>query len=66
MDTLTIKNLNEFEKILEEPDKKLLLHFANSLLKREKYKKLRAEIDNRRAEIKKGEILSHDELWKEI
>jgi hypothetical protein len=57
MDTVEIINH------LDEKDKKLLDTIAFELLKKEKYKNLRNEIEKRRDEIKKGETLSHEEVW---
>jgi hypothetical protein len=57
MDTIEIINH------LDEKDKKLLDAIAFELLKKEKYKNLRNEIEKRREEIKKGETLSHEEVW---
>ena len=57
MDTVEIINH------LDEKDKKLLDTIAFELLKKEKYKNLRNEIEKRREEIKKGETLSHEEVW---
>ncbi|WP_456479697.1 hypothetical protein [Nautilia sp.] len=57
MDTVEIINH------LDEKDKKLLDFIAYELLKKEKYKNLREEIEKRREEIKKGNTLSHEEVW---
>ena len=49
---------------LDKKDKEKLLKLAKELYKQKKYKKLRKEIEERRKEIEKGEILSHEEIWK--
>lgn len=52
--------------LLNDEDQKNLLEFANILLKKDKYSALRKEIENRRSEIKNGDILSHEEIWQDI
>ena len=37
--------------------------FVNLLLKQDKYKKLKKEICSRKKEVKKGDVLTHDEIW---
>ncbi|OQX21527.1 MAG: hypothetical protein BWK80_33040 [Desulfobacteraceae bacterium IS3] len=53
----------EIISLLDDKDKKKLSEFVHILICRKKYDKLRKEIDARRAEIKNGEVLSHEELW---
>jgi hypothetical protein len=48
---------------LDKNDKKLVNLFVEELLKKEKYKSLREEIEKRREEIRKGEFLTHEEVW---
>ena len=45
---------------------KRLLYFAKLLLKQEKYKKLKEEIEDRKKEIERGEIFTHDEIWNKL
>lgn len=52
--------------LLNDEDQKNLLEFANILFKKGKYSTLRKEIENRRSEIKNGDILSHEEIWQDI
>ena len=52
--------------LLDDKDKKKVLEFANILIKQNKYRKLREEIDDRRNEVKKGKVLSHEEIWQDI
>jgi len=35
-------------------------------MNKKRYSKLKAEIDARRKEIKRGKTLSHEEMWKKI
>ena len=51
---------------LDSEDKEKLLYFAKLLLGQSKYKKLREEIERRRAEIREGKVLSHEEIWAEL
>jgi hypothetical protein len=51
---------------------KNFLNFANFVskksghfIKQNKYNKLRREIEARREEVKRGEILSHEEIWRD-
>jgi len=55
----------EVVSLLNDEDKKKILGLANILLKQSKYNKLRKEIEARRDEIKRGEILSHGEIWQD-
>ena len=59
---MSVKMIKEFEA-LDEKDKKLVERFIQELLKKEKYEYLRKELQKRREEIKKGQIISHDEIW---
>jgi len=55
----------EVISLLSDEDKKKILEMANILLKQDKYNKLRKEIEDRRNEVKKGEVLSHEEIWQD-
>ena len=57
---------NDIIRILDDEDKKKLEYFARLLLRQEKYHALQKEIDDRRKEIKNGEILSHDDFWEAV
>ena len=48
---------------LRKSDQHLLEQFLLSLLEKERYKKLRKEIESRRLEVKNGECLTHEEFW---
>ncbi|MDQ7056620.1 MAG: hypothetical protein Q9M89_09305 [Persephonella sp.] len=49
---------------LDKKDREKLIKFAKELYKQKKYKTLRKEIEERRQEVLKGEVLSHEEIWK--
>jgi len=53
-------------QILDKEDKEKLLYFAKLLLKQNKYKMLKDEIELRREEIRKGETLIHDDIWDDM
>ena len=53
-------------KRLDDKDQKKIDYFFKLILKKSKYKELRAEIKSRRKEIQDGETLSHDQLWQEL
>jgi hypothetical protein len=55
----------EIVSLLNYEDKKKILELANILLKQNKYDKLRKEIETRRNEVRKGEVLSHEEIWQD-
>ena len=55
----------EVVSLLNEEDKRKILELANILLKQNKYNKLRKEIEARREEIKIGDVLSHEEIWRD-
>ncbi len=51
---------------LDKDDKEKLLYFAKILLRQRKYNALKEEIQSRKEEVKKGEILSHKEIWDDL
>ncbi|MDQ1328458.1 MAG: hypothetical protein QG641_1743 [Candidatus Poribacteria bacterium] len=55
----------EVVSLLNNEDKKKILELANILLKQNKYNKLRKEIEARRNEVERGEVLSHEEIWQD-
>ena len=59
------ENVVEIISLLDGKDKKKVLDFANILIKRSKYNRLRKEIEHRRDEVKRGEVLLHEEIWQE-
>ncbi len=60
-----MENLDILNK-LDPEDKEKIIYFAKILLKKEKYQKLRKEIEERKKEIEKGEILTHEEIWNKL
>ena len=59
----------EYQKImdrLDQGDREKVIYFAGMLLRQKKYQKLRREIEERRREIERGEVLSHDEVWNSL
>lgn len=62
MNTLDLKVLEKLDKA----DQEKITYFLNLLLNKSKYKKLKEEISMRRDEIKKGEILNHEEIWNKL
>lgn len=59
MKTIPLDVINDLQK----EDQKKISYFVNLLLKEDKYKKLRKEISLRKKEIKKRNVLTHDEIW---
>lgn len=51
---------------LDNSDKEKVEYFVQLLLRQEKYKSLQKEIGERRKEVSIGEVLSHEEFWKEM
>ncbi len=60
---MSSSNTSIIEK-LDENDRDKIEYFAKLLLNQSKYKKIKNEIEKRRKEIEKDEILSHDDFWK--
>ncbi len=61
-----MSDILEITEKLDKTDRKLVERFVNTLLSKDKYRKLRREIEARRNEAKTGKTLSHDEFWKKI
>lgn len=51
---------------LDKSDKEKVNYFLKLLLNQSKYNKIRKEIEERRKEIKQGDVLSHDDIWNEL
>ena len=60
-----MENLDVLNK-LDPEDKEKIIYFAKILLKQEKYQKLKKEIEERKREIEKGEVFTHEEIWKKL
>jgi len=61
-----MEEVMEIIPFLKDEDKKKISEFAAILLKQDKYTRLRKEIELRRAQVKEGEVLSHEEIWQDI
>ncbi len=59
MTTLELEVINK----LDRNDKQKIGYFVKLLVQQSKYRKLKAEIDSRRREVKKGLVYKHDEIW---
>lgn len=62
---MNIVELEMLEK-LDKTDHEKVIYFLRLLLNKSKYKKIREEILLRRGEIKCGDILEHEEIWKKL
>jgi len=51
---------------LEIEDKEKISYFIKLLLNKSSYQKLREEISDRREEINKEEILTHENIWNTL
>jgi len=63
---IAMERVMEIISLLGDKDKEKILEFADVLIKQNKYNKLRKEIENRQDEIKRGEVLTHEEIWQDI
>ncbi|WP_456384270.1 hypothetical protein [Persephonella sp.] len=59
-----METLETIIKKLDNKDRERLLSFAKELYKQKKYRILREEIEERRKEIKRGDFLTHEDVWK--
>lgn len=55
-------NIRNFEK-LDREDQEKIAYFLKLLLEQSKYQKTRAEVQERREEIERGDTLTHEEIW---
>jgi len=51
---------------LDREDRQKVVYFCRILLRQKKYKKLKKELEERLNKIERGEILSHEEIWKDL
>ncbi len=65
MSTIDMKDMRIFEK-LDAEDREKVEYFLELLIEQSKYRKLRAELSERREEIRKGEVLTHEEIWSRL
>ena len=64
--TGTITDINILLEKLDRDDKAKVSYFIKLLVNQSKYRKLKEEISMRREEIKKGETLTHEDIWNKI
>ena len=55
-------NMKIFEQ-LDQEDQEKVHYFLKLLIEQSKYRKTKAEVLERRSEIQKGEVLTHEEIW---
>ncbi len=58
-------NMRIFEK-LDTEDQEKATYFLRLLLEQSKYRNTKAELLERRAEIQKGDTLTHEEIWNQM
>jgi hypothetical protein len=51
---------------LDRKDKEKISYFANILLRKAKYDKLKGELRNARKQVADGDVLSHGEVWSSL
>ena len=63
-----MKNRHEFNMLeqLDDDDKYKIKYFIKLLIQQAKYTKLKEEIQSRREEIERGEVLTHDDIWTNL
>jgi hypothetical protein len=60
-----MQDVIESISLLDKADQRKIAEFVQILLNRDKYQNLRKEVEARRAEIEKGEVVSHDDIWSD-
>ena len=51
---------------LDHEDREKVSYFVKLLMRQSKYRRLQAEVSERRQEIKRGDTLTHKEIWEEL
>ena len=51
---------------LDQADREKVSYFVKLLMRQSKYRRLWEEVSERRQEIKRGETLTHKEIWDEL
>ncbi len=51
---------------LDKEDREKVAYFLKLLLEQAKYRRTKAEVSERRAEVERGEILTHAEIWSQM
>lgn len=62
---MALSEANIMER-LDQEDKEKVSYFIRLLLNKSKYRALKKELAERRKEVKKGETLSHEEIWGQV
>jgi len=57
---------NDILQKLDTADKEKVDYFIQLLLDQKKYRTLKKELNTRREEIKNGDVLSHENFWKDM
>ncbi len=57
---------NDILQKLDTADKEKVDYFIQLLLEQKKYRTLKKELNTRREEIKNGDVLSHENFWKDM
>ena len=58
--------LDEIYTNLKPVDRERVIDFARVLLEGEKQQELKREIEERREEVRRGEVLTSEEMWDEL
>ncbi|RLD95589.1 MAG: hypothetical protein DRI93_02360 [Aquificota bacterium] len=51
---------------LDREDREKVAYFVTLLVSQAKYRRLREEIEKRMPEVERGEVLEHEEIWKQL
>ncbi len=51
---------------LDHEDSEKVSYFVKLLMRQSKYRRLQEEVSERRQEIKRGDTLTHKEIWKDL
>ncbi len=51
---------------LDRDDREKMMYFLRLLLNQPKYAKLKEEVMRRREEVKRGDSLTHEEVWRRL
>ncbi len=62
---MTVTNMKIFEK-LDQEDQEKVNYFLKLLIEQSKYRKTKAEVLERRSEVQKGKVLTHEEIWSRM
>lgn len=62
---MAVNTMQIFEK-LDPDDQEKVDYFLKLLLEQSKYRQTKADVLERRREVKHGEVLTHDEIWSRM